>query len=231
MVRNEYTNRGRNMKKWLPDQTQSVLLALLIAADLAFIGMHLAFSYGLVAANYLYSLEMDRGYAELFQYIKTYWLAIMALLLAFQRRQPVYLGWFLMFGFLLMDDCFSIHEKTGYRMAEALAFGPHFGLRPEDFGEILVLAAAGLILATVIGVFYIRSGTREKAVSRMLFLGLCVMAFFGICIDMVHIMMKDTPLSIPLGTLEDGGEMLTASVLVWLVFRSWRETPREVPGR
>jgi hypothetical protein len=44
--------------------------------------------------------------------------------------------------------------------------------------------------------------------------------FFGVFVDMIHIVLLDHAWTAVLGTVEDGGEMLAVSIAVWLTYAS-----------
>lgn len=202
------------------DNGYTKLLILLICTDVAFIGLHLVHLYtGHLSAN-VYSLGMDRGYAELFQYVKEYWLVILLCVLAFRGPTLIYSSWSLLFGYLLKDDCFTIHERFGSYAVRALSLKPMLGLRAQDFGELLVNGFAGTVLLILISIAYFRCGDREKAFSRYLATMLIALAFFGVFVDMIVIMVGcvNTGVAILLSTVEEGGEMLVVSVMLWFVF-------------
>ena len=57
---------------------------------------------------------------------------------------------------------------------------------------------------------------------------IAVSAFFGIFVDMLHVALPDVP---GLAVLEDGGEMVVMSLIVWYVFNlEWARSPSEVGG-
>jgi len=165
-----------------------------------------------------YSLAKDRGYAEVFQYIKEYWIGLLFLYLAIKRRNFLYLSWSLLFGYLLLDDSFQIHEKLGSKVGSYFEFSPMLGLRAQDFGELIVSASFGSGFLGLIGLTYYFSDSSIKRTCRCLLVMLLVLVFFGIVMDMVDIMVKSPVWSPILGTVEDGGEMLIMSVIAWFVF-------------
>ena len=101
----------------------SLLLYLFLATDLIFIIVHIIYKSNQVPslAYAYYSIEEDKGYAELFQYIKEYWIALLLGFLAVQKRSFVYLGWSLLFFYILLDDSVQIHEKLGIIISSQLA--------------------------------------------------------------------------------------------------------------
>ena len=167
----------------------------------------------------MYSLYRERGYAEQFQYVKLYWLVLLFGLLAAERRQLIHLVWMVVFAAILIDDCFSLHEAHGFRVASALGIGPMLGLRRGDIGEFLILMAAGATLLAGLTAVYIRADAAERRVSRRVAsLGLGLV-FFGGVLDAVHAMVRGTRAAVPVGIAEDGGELVMVSLMLSAVFR------------
>jgi hypothetical protein len=136
---------------------EALLLRLLVAADLVLIGVHVVHVFTPYLRNPLNSLEQDRGYAEYFQYTKLYWLILLSAALAVRRRALIYLAWLAVFGYLLVDDAFSVHEQSGAALANSLELTPALGLRAADFGELLVMAIAASAMAALLALGYWRS--------------------------------------------------------------------------
>lgn len=206
--------------------TSKKLLYLFLVTDIAFIILHLLHVYFLrvyfplysdTLSNVDFSLEQERGYAELFQYIKEYWIAILLGILATQRRSILYLGWSLLFVYLLFDDALSIHETLGHIIADKLSLSAAFNLRARDFGELLVSAFCGLFFLILIGTAYRFSDSTSRKASKYLIKMLLALAFCGIAVDMAHMAFKSVP-SFLLVILEDGGEMVVMSIIAWFVF-------------
>lgn len=109
----------------------SLLLYLFIATDIVFIIVHIIHKSNQVPslAYAYYSIEEDKGYAELFQYIKEYWIALLLSFLAVQKRSYLYLCWSLLFFYVLLDDSVQIHEKLGIVVSSQLALVDKFNLR------------------------------------------------------------------------------------------------------
>jgi uncharacterized membrane protein len=195
------------------------LFYLFLATDFAFIILHIIhISTDLITSDY-FSIERERGYAELFQYIKEYWIALILVILAVKWRSLLCLIWSLLFSYLLLDDCIAIHEKLGGLISQQLAFSPAFNLRAKDFGELLVSASVGLFFLIAIGIAY-RFGDRiSREISRYLIVMLFALALFGIVGDLLHMAFAWSFLKSFLGLLEDGGEMIVMSVIAWFVFK------------
>ncbi|MEM7760563.1 MAG: hypothetical protein AAF298_20895 [Cyanobacteria bacterium P01_A01_bin.40] len=99
--------------KQLMNQSSWYLLILLLAADLIFIALGIVYECGLINLSNIcsslnfdsyFSLTRDRGYAEIFQYLKKYWLIILFGLLAITQNIKIYWGWLFLSGYLLLDD-------------------------------------------------------------------------------------------------------------------------------
>lgn len=168
----------------------------------------------------MYSLEMDRGYGEHYQYLKLAAILFVLGVTAWRERVLVYAGWFLVFTYLLVDDAFLIHETYGLYVAERVPIADGLGLRGRDFGEVLItLIAAGVLIVTL-AAGYLRAKAEQRAFARGLFVLILVLAFFGVLVDMIHEIFRDTILFDTLGTIEDGGELVVMSVITWFVFRT-----------
>jgi hypothetical protein len=200
----------------------SKLFSLFILTDICFIALSILALSGYWSDLYpdLYSnpyfIEVDRGYAEFFQYMKTFWCILLMGLIAIRQRSPLYLSWMLLFLYLLADDCIEIHENLGYYLSTRLGFVPAFGLRARDFGEVLVSASVGLFLLSCIGMAYRLGDSVFRKVSRSLLIMLLALAVCGILVDLLH-MMAPRRLFHVFGILEDGGEMIVMSAITTFI--------------
>jgi hypothetical protein len=199
------------------EKASSKILLLLLLADFAFVLSHIIYRI-IPGSNDIYSIDTDGGYAEMFQYIKEYWILIILLILALRRKRIIYFAWSSLFLYFLLDDSLRIHERFGIYLAKYFEFKPMFELRAQDFGELAVSVIVGLLLFSFIGVSYLFSDTVAKRISKHLFIWVMVLAFFGVMVDMLH------PI-IPMGgsLIEDGGEMLVTSIILWYVLKLWIE--------
>jgi hypothetical protein len=194
------------------------LLYLLLATDLVFIVLHLIHVYTSFAVNPSFSIGQERGYADIFQFVKEYWIVLLLGFLALRKKSILYLGWFLLFLYILLDDSLEIHEKLGEIISNKLAFLPAFNLRAADFGELVVSAFFGLFFLIFIATAYRFSDRISRKLSRYLIMMLFALALFGIVVDMLHIAVKSPSLEPLLGLVEDGGEQIVMSVMAWFVF-------------
>lgn len=200
----------------------SKMILLFLATDILFILLHVLYLVlGVLDQerdpNLL--LERDRGYAEVYQYVKEYWIVLLLGLLAVSKRSTLYLSWSLLFFYLLLDDSLRLHESLGERVSHSLRIPPMFGLRSVDFGELAVEAFSVSFFVCLIIVTYLFARDRApREASWYLLLALIVLAIPGVIADMVHVMMSDNRWSRAFFTIvEDGGELVVMSGIVYLV--------------
>ncbi|MBK5940722.1 hypothetical protein [Halochromatium roseum] len=201
-------------------------LLLFLLADLVFILVHIGFKLGLVTSP-LFSIEEDLGYAEVYQYIKEYWIVLLLLTLAIGHGRFIYFAWSLLFAYLLFDDSLQIHERLGGYLANALQLLPILELRAQDLGELVVTLLFGTLLFAIIGIAYLYADHIARQASRHLFALVLFLALFGVFVDMLHSAIHwGEPFWL---LIEDGGEMLIMSVIAWYVFQLGVEPRRESP--
>ncbi|MBN2452867.1 MAG: hypothetical protein JXB40_01220 [Candidatus Omnitrophica bacterium] len=191
------------------------LLFLLLLADFVFIIIHCVFRLHLLL-NARFSIEQDFGYAEIYQFIKEYWVVVLLFIAAVKRRHFIYFSWALLFLYLLFDDVFQFHETLACYFASCLNLPSIFHLRAQDIGELGVSVFFGFLLFAFIWVLYLFSDRAAKQLSRHLFILVALLAFFGVLVDMLHIVLPWGESILAL--IEDGGEMLMMSIIVWYVF-------------
>lgn len=200
--------------------TARTLLLLLIAADLAFIVLHVVYIETELLRGRPFSLEADNGLPEAYQYVKQYWTALLMVALFRRTRSVVYLGWTVVFSFLLLDDAFQFHEHFGKWLATNFAVPVAFGLRPDDIGELLFAASIGVVTVLLIGYGYWRGDANARVVSRNTAVLIVLLAGFGVGVDVVHVItyFKAPLLAQFLLIAEDGGEMLAVSLIAAYIF-------------
>jgi hypothetical protein len=199
------------------------LLLLLISTDLLFVLLHIMHTHSPFFNHRYWNIAIDRGFAESFQYVKEFWVVLMFFILAVRKRRSFYLSWSLFFGYLLLDDSFKIHERLGKKISNYFHFVPTFGLRSQDFGELSVSIIFGSILLIFIVISYYYASKDEKNLAKHIMLMIIILCFFGIFFDMIASIIMNYTQSRLIQTiliiLEDSGEMIVMSVIVWFVFR------------
>jgi hypothetical protein len=113
----------------------------------------------------------------------------------------------------------KIHELAGQSIKAHFNFTPHFGLRLQDFGELAITATAGILLFLPL-VWAYRKGTQIfRKISLDIGLLVLVLVFFGVVIDMMHQAVHlGYSVYFIIGFVEDGGEMLAVSLILWYIF-------------
>ena len=166
----------------------------------------------------LLPITEDQGYPEVFQYIKELWIALLLGLGYWQRKQPLFLTWSLLFGYFLIDDALIIHEKIGSEIS--YLFTDSFGLRSNDYGEVLVSTVVGVFFLILINWGYSQSRSIERKYCKFLILFLFALAFTGIIFDLMHVMFLDNQyLDLIFALLEDGGEHIVMSFILAFVYK------------
>ena len=168
------------------ERSASLLLLLLFSADFVFIAVHCIQELTPLINDELYSIGRDRGYSEIFQYIKWFWIIVLFTYLTISRHSFSYVAWGVTFLYLLCDDSLGIHEKVGRLVTGNLGFEPPFGLYPRDIGELAVSALAGITLTPLLIWAYLRGSQAFKNMSRDMLLLILLLAFFGVAVDTVH---------------------------------------------
>jgi hypothetical protein len=162
------------------------------------------------------TIDFDRGYPEMYQYMKFFWITLLLLYVSLENKSFNYAAIAVVFGYFLCDDALQIHERLGRHIAAHLNFVPILGLRNADFGELAASAIAGILLLPLL-IWAYRSGSRvyRKAFQDIIFL-VFILGFFGIVVDMMHISARSNgEVRLVLGMIEDGGEMLSVSFIAW----------------
>lgn len=200
-------------------QEATIFLVLLLCADFVFFSLHLVQS--LIPGIYdpLYSLEVDKGYPEMFQYIKWFWITILLVYTSIKKHSSFFLAWAIVFAYFLLDDALIIHERVGFYFAENFEFVPPFGLRLNDVGELAASIIAAIILGSIIFVACFKGNKVFRKMSHDLILLILFLIFFGIIVDLsIYVFnLKEKGMAI-VGFIEDAGEMLITSLILWYVF-------------
>jgi hypothetical protein len=207
-------------------QSASLLLLLLLCADFAFIVIHTDNAFITFYVTKMESLippplsiGTDRGYAEIYQYIKFFWIIIVFAYVNKSTKSLSYVSWILVFTFFLCDDAFSLHENAGLYFAKIFYFNLPFNVKLDDFGEIVFWAIIGIFLLIILARAYLHGSHTFKKVSIDISLFVIAFVFFGVVVDLLHSSIELWKvLSFGLGTVEDGGELVVASLILWYVF-------------
>lgn len=193
-----------------------LLLAMLLAADLLYLLVHVAWLAGGGEKSPLYSLKHDRGYAEWYQYLKLLWTGLLLALVAGRERSVAALAWMVVALVLLFDDAFWLHEHFGGLLGRWLALPALGPLSPGDLGELVYAAIVGIAVLPLLAAGWWLDRSHRLLMWRMgLALGLLVA--FAMGIDTLDEFMPGV-LETLLATAEDFGEMLAVSLMTAFAF-------------
>jgi hypothetical protein len=205
--------------KNLNQPSATLFLILLLFGDLIYIALHIIEAFTPFLQNQLLSIERDRGYAEMYQYLKWIWIISLLVYISLQKRAFNYFAWVLVFTYFFFDDALHIHELVGGYIGNNLNVAPAFGLRLQDFGELIVSATAGISLIAFVMWAYRRGSQDFKNISKDILLLIGALVFFGVVVDMAHIAIRlGWLVTFILGVIEDGGEMLVVTLILWYTF-------------
>ena len=130
--------------KYFNESSASLILKLLLCRDFIFITLHIINRRTPFLNNDNFSINFDRGYPEIYQYIKFLSIIILLVYVSKVTRSFGYVVWILLFTYFLCDDALQIHETVGGYIAKNLNFTPPLNLRPQDIGEMGVSVTVGL---------------------------------------------------------------------------------------
>ena len=192
-----------------------LFLLLLVCGDLVYMALHIGHLTTPALSGRHFSLEVDGGLAEFYQYTKELWLALCLAIAFHGRRHPVLLAWSGFFGFLLLDDALRLHERMGIWLGRRFGLPAVAGLRPDDFGELLVAAVVAGSLLAVLALAWWRDRESTWRLSRRLLILTVALGVCGVIVDTLHVIayFRAPAISDLLAFIEDGGELLIVSLL------------------
>lgn len=211
----------RRILPWLISRQRAVVLLTLfvLVTDLLFIALHTEAALR-GSPNALLFIDFDRGYAEVFQYVKFLYILFLITILSVECRSWVFTAWLPPYAYLLADDAFQIHERYGARLVELLSLQPRFGLRAQDFGELITSTIAAGISLILLITAYIFADKEERWTFRRLTELTILLGIFGVIIDLIHVAVHSLLGEFDwVAVVEDGGEMLVVTLLVAFLFR------------
>jgi hypothetical protein len=195
-------------------------LAILLAGDAALICADILQRHG-VLADARFRVSLERGFGEMFEYGKLAGAATLLAWLAVRWHSWPVFFWTALVAYLVVDNAFAVHEEMGGLLARILGLPRVGSLRPVDFGELaflgLVAAAASLGIIGILRSAFPRARRLTWALSACLL----ALAFFGVGVDLVHRLVSRTRLEPAAAVVEDGGELLMTSALLWIVWKSY----------
>jgi len=201
----------------LSSSTRFVIV--LLSTDMIFI--ILGYSYGSIVGwdNSDFSIGKDGGHAETFQYLKEFGMLVFFFLFLLRYRYLINLGWQTLLVYIFVDDSLRIHERVGKVIAQHCSIVSMTGLQAQDFGELIVSTFFGLLILSLLSIGYYYADSGFRSISRHLVGLFSILVSIGVIFDMVHPLLDPSYQNIIFEVLEEGGEMLTISVMAWYVHR------------
>jgi hypothetical protein len=197
-------------------------LAVLVGVDVLFMLLHVGHVLHRSPEAPAFAITLDGGHAERWQYAKTGLLAVGLAFLAWRRRHALLAAWSALYGYALLDDMASLHERAGHRLARAWRIS-------DAQGELVVFATVGTLAAAGFAAVLRGSpGQRWNGVDTRLLVLAAVLVLFGVGVDYIHSLW---PASEALALLEDGGELVAMSALAAFVAREVAQEPLRAASR
>ncbi len=203
-----------------PSPILNQLLALLLCTDVLLIIFHVLRWETSFFNSTRFAIWREGGIGELFQYQKEFWLGLVFLYVGLKRINPMFIMWSLIFFYLLADDSLKWHETMGLIVANVTGLPSIFGLEPQIQGQVVYAAGIGLIFFSVIAALSWLRGRDAVNFSLRMFALLGLFAAFAVVLDWVYHLTQGKTVHHYMATLEEGGEMLVLSVIVWFVLNS-----------
>lgn len=205
--------------------TVNQLLVLLLCTDGLLIVVHLLHWETAFFHGEKYAIWREGGIGEMFQYMKEFWLTIIFLYAGLKRANPMLIMWSLIFFYFLADDALRWHEDMGRVVANLIGLPALFGLAPQIQGQVVYAVGLAVIFFGVVGVLSYLRGREALVFSAGLFVLLGLFAVFAVLLDWVFHLFEDQTIRHYLVVIEEGGEMLVLSLIVWFVLTSLQKEP------
>ena len=197
------------------DRNGRRILGTLLVADLAFIAVFVTYAFAehygirdsLFHGNVKFSF-VDGSYPEIYGYVKESLLTVLFVAAYARSRQPVYLALALLFAMCALDDSLALHEAAGRYLAATSGLS-------RSAGEFVGWSLLGSVPMLAILTAYRRSDAMSRRHAQAVLLAFAILLFFAIGMDVVHAVVQRyvTGFQTVLTILEDGGELLTLTLL------------------
>jgi hypothetical protein len=161
-----------------------------------------------------FRINQDNGFSENIIQAKLLLTSCLFLLNYRMTGNRLFVSMAALFAFMWFDDSLRYHEVLGQRFTEWFSLKSVAGLRPQDIGELMAWAIAGICLVPVLLWSLIRV-TRDD-IRFAIPVGLCfvLIVTFGMGVDMLHIVIAPDSriMDVVLTYLEDGGEAIAITL-------------------
>lgn len=200
-----------------------IIDALLLAANVA----HIAGADGAGRILRIFSPiswngDYDGSHLEVWGHIKLFAASAVLVALAFSYRSLLLAAWGTVLLIIMGDDLFQVHEQVGEIFIMKLGLEGGFGLRPQDFGELLAWAILGAVALLILMVGHIKTTPWERRQSWFFVGVLALFAVFAVGVDMLHIIVHDSLSYLALHAVtlaETAGEIIPMSIFLALAIK------------
>jgi hypothetical protein len=204
-------------------------LAALLLIDATFISFHMFRGFlkevGIDAgwlADTRFSLMQDRGYAEIFNFLKLAFVASMLAAVWKARRQALYVALACLYVIILADDALCLHEAGGELLYAWIAANTSLGVHIQDLGELVTWASLAAIAIPGLAHAWRQSHPKDRRIGFGFIACLALLAVFAVGVDMLHAIAPTHLVFKLIGAVEDGGELLVGSLTATLALLVWR---------
>lgn len=217
-------------KKFLHSQQAKILFVSLTLGDILFL-----FFNAVLKGRFL--IDLDRGYPEIYGYIKELTSVGILLWLGLKTKLRLWFAFSLFIFYVFLDDAFMFHEQMGLLIRQWINvsfFSKLLRVRQRDIGEAMYYAVIGFIFLFpgIFFYFHEKKDSFQRLAANKLVVAFGVLCFFCVALDVI-----DQGPTLPvlrhfLNLLEDYGEMLALSLLLAFcidVFRDWNASMKSPP--
>ncbi len=203
----------------------SGMILLLVAG---FVSFAYAEKYHLVNNFFYGKLQfsfVDDGYPEIFGYVLELFACAIFATFAWMHEKKQWYAFAAILLVTFLDDAFQSHETIGK------SFTAWFGVSPVQ-GDLIGFASTGLICAVFwfAGVVKIRSEGDLKP--YLVFTGYyALLILFGVVVDAVHGHFGEHGFQTVFTLLEDGGELVTTSIIALSALGMWLRQRHTATGK
>jgi hypothetical protein len=188
-------------------------LAVILVAILVDVARFFDFFHGDV---WFLSLTVDRSLPELVMDTLALTAAMLALVMFRRTGLRGFFFFAVVLGYIIVDDFFSLHENMGAFLVGRLRLADFGLVSGQDEGELLAYGIVGVCLLPLC--YWSVRGFRAPDLVVLLLYGLlfAMFVFFAAGMDLVHAIVQNKAMHRVLGWVEDGGEIVSISLMTAL---------------
>lgn len=172
------------------------------------------------------NISRDGSFSELVNYGICFFAAMMFFLAFLDHGCRSFIFLSVLSLFIWYDDAMSYHERVGKVIVEKFELSAFLGLRSQDTGEFIAWAFAGMVLSGIFLWSLRRRCPGDFGILATVFAPFLMLVFFGVVVDFLHVLVPARLqwLAGAVGTIEDGGEMLSVALIATLAVGIQRNT-------